>query len=332
MRQNHPRAAFTLVELLMVVVIIGILAGLIVGAANMARIYAKKVVIHSEITQLEQSLNSFKTTYGEYPLDGFQGTTVGDTQGLKRFLLRAFPRLNMTDADIGILAANLTPDVALAFWLGGINNSGKNDALAGFFADPSRPFLHEADAQNARKDAFFKFDPARLEYVRTVTFRDLSYTYIDSSGATRTNVVTFKLYRYYPTSGTFDSSAPYMYYRAAKLPASNNEYTRQVNIISGGTPATPTVTSTNPGFVRYPRPYGDCSQATHVWVKADSFQILSCGLDGHFGLGNAYPSGVAPSTNPLGLVSYQPTATDPNYNADDITNFCDGTLGDKQTD
>ncbi len=64
------RHGFTLVEMLVVVAIIGILAGLITAAATVAIKTAKKAVITMEFTQLDQALKAYKDKYGEYPPDG----------------------------------------------------------------------------------------------------------------------------------------------------------------------------------------------------------------------------------------------------------------------
>jgi len=67
----RPRHAFTLVELLVVITIIGILAGLITAAAVNARRAAKRAVIRTEISELEMAIEKYKTEYGEYPPDFF---------------------------------------------------------------------------------------------------------------------------------------------------------------------------------------------------------------------------------------------------------------------
>ncbi|MBN2295885.1 MAG: prepilin-type N-terminal cleavage/methylation domain-containing protein [Pirellulales bacterium] len=71
------RRGFTLVELLTVIVIIGILAGLISAAAIPAIRAAKRATIKAEIAQLSASLEAYKTKFGDYPPD-FAGVNDGN--------------------------------------------------------------------------------------------------------------------------------------------------------------------------------------------------------------------------------------------------------------
>src|SRR3989339_1099938 len=65
----RTRRGFTLVEMLVVIVIIGILASLITGAAIMARLRAKITMVRTEIAQLEMTLTQYKAEVGEFPPD-----------------------------------------------------------------------------------------------------------------------------------------------------------------------------------------------------------------------------------------------------------------------
>ena len=100
---NHktsPRG-FTLVELLTVIVIIGILAGLIVAAVIPAIRRAHEFTIRQEIEQLSYALEEYKNKCGDYPPD-FAGVTGGAgydadlridaRNAVMRHFRKAFPR------------------------------------------------------------------------------------------------------------------------------------------------------------------------------------------------------------------------------------------------
>ena len=60
MRPASAPRAFTLVEMLVVITIIGILAGVVTAAAIRARIAAKNGVIAMDISQLDMALKNYK--------------------------------------------------------------------------------------------------------------------------------------------------------------------------------------------------------------------------------------------------------------------------------
>jgi prepilin-type N-terminal cleavage/methylation domain-containing protein len=68
--QTHstPRRAFTLIELLTVIAIIGILAGIIIPTTAAVRISAKKTQTKAQFAQITNSLNLYKNEYGYYPI------------------------------------------------------------------------------------------------------------------------------------------------------------------------------------------------------------------------------------------------------------------------
>jgi prepilin-type N-terminal cleavage/methylation domain-containing protein len=66
---RRPRHAFTLVEMLMVITIIGILAGLLLVAIGSARKAARQAAIRIDIDNLNRALETYYTDVGEYPPD-----------------------------------------------------------------------------------------------------------------------------------------------------------------------------------------------------------------------------------------------------------------------
>lgn len=64
------RSAFSLVELLIVIAIMGILAGLLVGLAPAALKRARESRVRAELRALEAAIESYKARFGVYPPDG----------------------------------------------------------------------------------------------------------------------------------------------------------------------------------------------------------------------------------------------------------------------
>jgi prepilin-type N-terminal cleavage/methylation domain-containing protein len=137
-RWNQNRASFTLVELMVVVVILGILASLVTAAAMAALVAAREATIKFEVDSMVMALNSYKAEFGEFPPD------YTDANLVEAHIRNRWPRINATELTT-MRNLNLTRAQALVFW------------LRGFSGSPTHP--HTAAGQRV---ALFDFDRTRV--------------------------------------------------------------------------------------------------------------------------------------------------------------------------
>lgn len=312
-RRAGLRRAFTLVEMLTVIVIIGILAALISGATIYARARAREAAIYAQVKQLEAALMEYKNQYGEFPPD-FWGLHSNDPniraqaeQELRRHLRKRWPRYaagadpvtqfyydlqcltyvkpDGTEVEFKMDAKKFDAATALVFWLGGLPEeppvSGGTYVPAGFFADEEHPFQFG----RPRTGPLFEFDPKKIDYD-------------DSDG---NNSVDFV--RYFPEG---PDAPPVVYFRSKKDPATGRSSYAVNGVIAHFEHTTDDVA------VAYLD--GGTVSATPAWRNPDTFQIVHPGLDGMFGGPRILDD---PTTWPVTITGFRFTQGD----YDNITNF-----------
>ncbi len=164
--------AFTLIELLSVMVIILILAGITVPIVSSARTSAKKGVTSAQISQLELALKQFESDFGVFPPDSY---TMADT----------------------------------LISLGGINIPRDDDVDTGtrclvFFLGSTFTF-NSADF-NGVYGPYIEFKKSQLDEVTGVNFTDTD-TGITIAGVNGTDTV-FRLQDPFGSDYIYDSSSP----------------------------------------------------------------------------------------------------------------------------
>jgi prepilin-type N-terminal cleavage/methylation domain-containing protein len=346
-----PRG-FTLIELLMVIVIMGVLAALLLPAIGAAVRSARSAAVSTEINAMAQALTAFKTTYGEYPpsrvvlcedgnYSGIGATTytfaspsaVDQSDGAiaqrsLAALRRYWPRMTLSTITAVYTSAAapfpdfngngkidlptvLTGDECLVWFLGGQPQpSGPTWSLSGWGRAAANPF-NAATANRSRP--FFEFDAGRLDDADGDGFP----SYLDSLKTNR----PYAFFSAYGGGGydPNDVNLP----DPDDSPASpiTLQFATSFKVFGSGACSSP---APNPyaATLSYPtagRPV--------TWLSAQSFQILSAGVDGQFGIGGQYAA-AADDDLPFDSVNTSTGAAADvrNREKDNLTNFHAGRL------
>lgn len=336
------RKGFTLIEVLVVIVIIGILAALLIPAITGAVAKAKQTAIAMEIEQLSQALELYNSQYGDYPPD------FSDSSVVSRHFSKIFP--NIASSDLSALttmmqdsSGNVSPigidrAEALIITLGGYS-SDKRHPLTG----PGGPFIVAANGTVSynydRENALFDFETNRLI--------QNNFEGTDSNGGAMPNDGI-------PVLVPSGRQQPYVYFDARSYTLSQSASAVVANGYIGSNNAggiRPYKTSTNPVAPPSGGTYGSkqAAYAAYKFQKPKSFQIISAGLDDIYGALTFTPNGdpihyvsefgvpVYPNdsantpleTRYLTISGFQESTVSPenvNGHLDNITNFSEGIL------
>ncbi|QDU41373.1 hypothetical protein Mal4_57400 [Maioricimonas rarisocia] len=183
-----PRAAFTMIELLIVIVVIAILVALLLPAVGGARYRARVAQVTSEIANLEKAIADFKLKYGINPPSRIvlcetasqwgddwdssppvSGVDDADRRNSIAAIRQIWPQFGFGTGDMNGDGDSddeflLTGPECLLFFLGGSGiltdpgDSSDTPIANGFSANPGNPFASGGN----RVGPFHEFDPARM--------------------------------------------------------------------------------------------------------------------------------------------------------------------------
>ncbi len=243
--KTTPRPAFTLVELMMVIVIIGLLAGLAIPAIMRAVTSAKEGAYKQEVDTLADAVEKYRTKYGDYPPDG------SSWQIMERHLRKAFPQIQQSELNLlnpttataltsqgwsgdswtlatGFVAGIrndfdvrvavgpnfgaadmkvMDPAEALVFFLGGFSSNPKQP-----FTGPGGPFLTSAgqwEYNPQRTNAFFEFKSDRLTIAQVNSSSGPKYVSVDE---TAFHGIPNDLLPVYLNKADIENSSPFVYF------------------------------------------------------------------------------------------------------------------------
>jgi len=244
-------AGFTLVELLVVITIITILAGLITVAAFNAVRATRDFGIGQEIAQLKAAIEVYKNENGGY-FPSTTDTAIGQAL-LKRHLRRA--RKNHREPDSVLQQLQLDPSEAMVFFLGGGAKLAEANSLSG-----TPPFIFVLE------DEEYPLTGARSS--GTATGRGRPAVYFDFD---ETRLVDLDGDGYPSYLSLYGEGSPLVYFNGGQYAAEIAD-NADFNTTDFGV-----VKPYKKPSVKNPGP------ANFDFIDQNSFQIISAGQDGHFG-------------------------------------------------
>lgn len=304
---RHRRFAFTLVEVLVVISIIGVLAGLAIPAIGRAIATAKTTAVKMELNTIATDIEKYQQKYGDYPPD-FSSAAV-----IQRHYQKVFPRI--LNNELNLLSNMLSPGgtfdatsmdraEALVWCLGGYSDNVQRP-----FTGPGGPLVWigsgtdtweaPAGAMNATQinaarenQANYQINSDRVNQLHDFDLARLNFSTVNPSstitGANR--YVSTDDSDLFLTYAATDGGAPFVYF-------DSRTYDLFDPNVNGGAGDFNGYASTTFGLIRpyfsdqaVPNPNGTTDYATdaealNAWrfVNPNTFQLISAGLDNAFG-------------------------------------------------
>lgn len=283
-------AGFTLVEILVVIVIIGLLAGMTTTVLVGARRSARGSVVAAQMSQLSTALDEYKNRYGEYPPD------FSDPTAVERHLKKRWPRYSVdynTFLDQVKLGCRMSSAVvptkaldgrqiwdvgsggylsALIFWLGGLPDA--DGKPSGFYANPKAPLGYYADGTTIRVSKALRDKP----------LYDFALKNVGSflAGGSGSNVYYYRadgdacydnsLNAYVYIPAFVQANLPIVYFR----PTANSSYENMGARFAE--------TTNSDDGVAVARPYARTRDGNvYTFYETKRFQLVHPGVDGYFG-------------------------------------------------
>lgn len=371
MKIAHPsaRAGFTLIEILMVVLIIGLLSGILLVAVTAGLRKAQEAAVSTEIQQLSMAIENFKNDTGIYPLTMGMSSADDRTHDndneidktpralrTMRAFAKVFPRYSPgsysniildvsagtlytlpagTPVDSGRSIDSMDAAESLVFWLGGLPDPNSETKLIGFRSDPANPFKYFPGTNPPTNP----IDPIYLQKRKQQPY----FPFVPSRLVDRDNDGWWE----YIPQGTPSSGAempPYVYFNGTgynDFPAYPMGNIGEANMPVWGTAipyaADATAKGTNPSS-------NPPANLKVQWMNSQKYQIIAAGRDGSYGsrlpttlFGNSTPSRVD-LLRELRLLPSCQRITEFNDEAerqqfllqfDNQTNFTTGKVGDE---
>jgi prepilin-type N-terminal cleavage/methylation domain-containing protein len=337
------RSGFTLVELLAVIMIIALLAGLVTPAVMRSLSSAKAAAVKTEIDLLHTALMNYKNEYGAFPpadMRGlWNGSSVDTGHAAYKHLKRVFPRISeRVDGDEAspyYWMAQMSPAQALVFWLQGYYDNPQLPLTNGAILSASNP--RSGDNNGSRKK-LFDFDDKRL-YAASSYFQAVSNAQWGNpqTFASRNNASGFaKDYPvYFPNQG--NAGVPFVYfphttYNAGPL----GPVTAAISSFGASPPVFYYHAVSTVGERTYISPYFNSSvpsspSRAQLQQNPDTFQLIAGGADGIYATAEtkpvAFPGSIdVPFTFNSRTIGPLPSVAQAAGNEDNITNFANGRL------